>query len=134
MAKVLISYLSATGNTKRMAELIGEGAAKAGGDVTVKPVGQTSADELVDYDAIILACAGLERLGRILAPLQRAPFAQPQPLRDLLEGGATRELGDIEAAIRDPVLFDQRERRSEHDRDATRSRRGPVAGLPRGHG
>jgi len=31
MAKVLISYFSATGNTKKMAELVGEGAKKAGG-------------------------------------------------------------------------------------------------------
>ncbi len=53
MAKVLISYFSATGNTKRMAELVGEGATKGSGDVTVKPLDQTSADELVDYDAII---------------------------------------------------------------------------------
>ena len=54
MAKVLVSYISATGNTKRMAELVGEGATKAGGDVTLKLLDQTSADELVDYDAIIL--------------------------------------------------------------------------------
>ena len=54
MAKVLVSYFSATGNTKRMAELVGEGATKGGGDVAVKPIAQTSADELVDYDVIIL--------------------------------------------------------------------------------
>ena len=54
MAKVLISYFSATGNTKRMAELVGEGAKKAGGDVTLKALDETSAEEFVDYDAIIL--------------------------------------------------------------------------------
>jgi len=54
MAKVLISYFSSTGNTKKMAELIASGAEKGGGEVTVKSIGETSAAELLDYDAIII--------------------------------------------------------------------------------
>ena len=54
MARVLISYFSATGNTKKMAELIAEGAKKAGGDVTLKTIEETSPDELLDCDAVIM--------------------------------------------------------------------------------
>jgi NAD(P)H dehydrogenase (quinone) len=54
MARVLISYFSATGNTKKMAELIAEGAKKAGGDVTLKSIEETSPDELLDCDAVIM--------------------------------------------------------------------------------
>jgi len=54
MAKVLISYFSATGNTKKMAELVGEGAKKAGGDVTLKTIQEMSPDELLDCNAVIM--------------------------------------------------------------------------------
>lgn len=54
MAKILISYFSSTGNTKKMAELIAGGAEKGGGEVTVKSIGETSATDLLDYDAIII--------------------------------------------------------------------------------
>jgi len=53
-SKVLILYYSRTGNTKQMAELVAEGARNAGGDVTLKDVGQAKADELLDYDAIVI--------------------------------------------------------------------------------
>ena len=53
-SKVLILYYSRTGNTKQMAELVAEGAKDAGGDVTLKDVGQAKADELLDYDAIVI--------------------------------------------------------------------------------
>jgi len=54
MAKILISYFSSTGNTKKMAELIASGAEKGGGEVAVKSIAETSAAELLDYDAIII--------------------------------------------------------------------------------
>jgi NAD(P)H dehydrogenase (quinone) len=53
MAKVLITYLSATGNTEKMARLVAEGATKAGAEVTVKPVTEVSPGDLIDYQAII---------------------------------------------------------------------------------
>ena len=53
-SKVLVLYYSRTGNTKQMAELVAEGARAAGGDVILKDVGQTKADELLDYDAIVI--------------------------------------------------------------------------------
>ena len=54
MAKMLIAYYSATGNTKRMAEVVAEGAEKGGATVTLKSVEQTTAGELPEYDAIVI--------------------------------------------------------------------------------
>ena len=54
MAKVLITYHSATGNTEKMAKLVAEGATKAGADVTLKPIAEIEARHLLDYDAIII--------------------------------------------------------------------------------
>ncbi|MDD5347441.1 MAG: NAD(P)H-dependent oxidoreductase [Candidatus Omnitrophica bacterium] len=53
MAKVIVIYYSQTGNTKKMAELIGEGVKKEGVDVAVKDVADVSAKELLEYDGII---------------------------------------------------------------------------------
>jgi len=54
MAKVLIVYYSRSGNTKKMAEQVAEGAKTAGGEVTLKSVENASAEELTDADAVIL--------------------------------------------------------------------------------
>jgi len=54
MQKVLIIYYSRTGNTKKMAELIGEGVKKEGGEVLVKDVKDVAVDELLKYDAIVI--------------------------------------------------------------------------------
>ncbi len=51
-SKVLILYYSRTGNTKQMAELVAAGARDAGGNVSLKPVGDVAPEELLDYDAI----------------------------------------------------------------------------------
>lgn len=53
-SKILVVYYSRTGNTKRMAELVAKGAKEAGGQVTLKSVGETKAEELLEYDAIIV--------------------------------------------------------------------------------
>ncbi|NQT84000.1 NAD(P)H-dependent oxidoreductase [bacterium] len=53
-SKVLILYYSRTGNTKQMAELVTEGARDAGGEVILKDVGDAKAEELLDYDAIVI--------------------------------------------------------------------------------
>ncbi|MEM2902031.1 MAG: NAD(P)H-dependent oxidoreductase [Candidatus Bathyarchaeia archaeon] len=52
--KILVAYYSKTGNTKAMAELIGEGARRLGGEVSVKDVRETKAEELLRYDGIII--------------------------------------------------------------------------------
>ncbi|MFA5410393.1 MAG: flavodoxin domain-containing protein [Candidatus Omnitrophota bacterium] len=54
MAKALIIYYSATGNTKKMAEAIAEGIKKEQVEATVKDVQDTKAEELLKYEAIII--------------------------------------------------------------------------------
>jgi NAD(P)H dehydrogenase (quinone) len=53
MARILIVYYSRTGNTEKMAQLVADGAKKAGAEVTVKKVQQTTADDLTEHDALI---------------------------------------------------------------------------------
>ena len=50
MTKILIVYVTTTGNTEKMANAIADGAKNAGADVTVKTVGETSVAELAAYD------------------------------------------------------------------------------------
>ncbi|NOZ23039.1 MAG: flavodoxin family protein [Planctomycetes bacterium] len=54
MAKVLIVYYSESGNTAKMAQLVEEGAKKAGADVTLKKVQDVNVDDLLGYDALIV--------------------------------------------------------------------------------
>ncbi|MBU0709920.1 MAG: NAD(P)H-dependent oxidoreductase [Candidatus Omnitrophica bacterium] len=54
MAKVLVIYYSRTGNTKKMAEFIGEGVKKEGLEAVIKDVGEVEADELLRYEALII--------------------------------------------------------------------------------
>jgi NAD(P)H dehydrogenase (quinone) len=53
MARILVVYYSRTGNTEKMAQLVAEGAKKAGAEVTVKKVQQTTPDDLIKQDALI---------------------------------------------------------------------------------
>jgi len=54
MPKVLIAYYSRSGHTKAMADLVAEGVKAASCDVVVSDVEKLSADDLLDYDGIIL--------------------------------------------------------------------------------
>ncbi|MBW2109630.1 MAG: NAD(P)H-dependent oxidoreductase [Deltaproteobacteria bacterium] len=55
MAKVLISYFSKSGNTKKMAESVAEGVASLGDvDVELKKVQETTIDDLRAADGIII--------------------------------------------------------------------------------
>ncbi len=54
MAKILILYHSATGNTKSMAYFVEEGAKGEGVTVDVKDVCEAKADDLLAYDGIII--------------------------------------------------------------------------------
>jgi len=54
MVKILVSYYSRSGNTKRMAELIAEGVKKEDVDVDLKDVEEVNPDELLGYEGIIL--------------------------------------------------------------------------------
>jgi len=54
MSKVLIAYFSSTGNTQKMAELVAQGATDAKADVTLRPIQEVHAADLLDYDAIVI--------------------------------------------------------------------------------
>lgn len=54
MPKILVVYASMTGNTEEMAEAIAEGAKEAGAEVVSKEAFDAGADELNDYDGIII--------------------------------------------------------------------------------
>jgi NAD(P)H dehydrogenase (quinone) len=55
MAKVLVVYDSKTGNTEKMAFAVAEGAKQVSGiEVAVKKVDQTSLDDLLNADGIIM--------------------------------------------------------------------------------
>jgi NAD(P)H dehydrogenase (quinone) len=62
MLKVLVVYDSRTGNTKKMASAVAEGAKKVSDvEVTVKKAEQTSPDDFLAADAIVM---GSPTLGR----------------------------------------------------------------------
>ncbi len=54
MVKILISYYSRSGNTKRMAELIAQGVKGEGVEADLKDVEEVNPDELLGYEGIIL--------------------------------------------------------------------------------
>ncbi len=54
MAKILIVYYSRSGNTKKMASLIESGVKTEGVEVELKDVSKTKAEELLNYDGIII--------------------------------------------------------------------------------
>ena len=54
MAKILITYYSRSGNTEKMATLIKEGVEKVTEDVELKKIEETTIDDLLAADAIII--------------------------------------------------------------------------------
>lgn len=52
--KILVIYYSQTGNTKKMAQLVVEGAKSEGVDVQLKDIGEVKAKELLKVDGIII--------------------------------------------------------------------------------
>jgi len=54
MAEALVIYYSRSGNTKKMAQAIGEGFNKEGIKAAVKSVAEVNVDELLKADAIII--------------------------------------------------------------------------------
>ena len=54
MAKILVVYYSGSGNTEKMAKLVGDGVKKAEVDVKIKEVTQAKVDELLEVDGLII--------------------------------------------------------------------------------
>ncbi len=69
MAKVLVVYHSVSGHTARLAQAVADGAREAGAEVTAKPVGDTSVDELAEYDGVIAGSPTY--YGQMSAPLKK---------------------------------------------------------------
>ncbi|MDR2169267.1 MAG: flavodoxin [Planctomycetaceae bacterium] len=57
--KVSIIYWSGTGNTETMANLIKEGAASKGADVTIKPVNEAVEADVTGADVAFLGCPSM---------------------------------------------------------------------------
>jgi NAD(P)H dehydrogenase (quinone) len=53
MAKILVLYYSRSGNTRKMAEAVADGARNTGAEVTVSDVKKCSLEQLLDHDGII---------------------------------------------------------------------------------
>ncbi|RKY31364.1 MAG: flavodoxin family protein [Candidatus Omnitrophota bacterium] len=69
MAKVLIIYYSAGGNTKKMAQAVAEGVKKEGLDATLKSVEAVKAKEMLEFQAIIIGSPTY--YGSMVAPLKK---------------------------------------------------------------
>jgi NAD(P)H dehydrogenase (quinone) len=54
MAKALVLYYSRSGNTRKMAQVIGEAIGKEGVEAKVMDVKEVKADELLQYDSIAI--------------------------------------------------------------------------------
>ena len=67
MANGLVIYYSRSGNTKTMAKAIAEGMNQAGLSTTCKSVTETSVEDLLKYDAIVVGSPTY--YGRIAAPI-----------------------------------------------------------------
>ncbi|MDR1867480.1 MAG: flavodoxin [Treponema sp.] len=72
MKKVLIVYWSGSGNTKIMAERVAKGASEGGADVTLKSVGEVTADTVKAADALAFGCPAMG--AEILEESEMEPF------------------------------------------------------------
>ena len=72
MAKVLIVYVTTTGNTEKMANIIADSAKTAGADVTCKTVGEASVAELAGYDVVAFGSPAMG--AEVLEEAEMEPF------------------------------------------------------------
>ncbi len=54
MAKILIIYHSRSGSTKKMAELVADGAKSAGAEVVLKPIDKAVPSDMLDADGVVI--------------------------------------------------------------------------------
>ena len=72
MAKVLVVYVTTTGNTEKMAGIIADAAKAAGADVTCKTVGDANVAELAGYDVIAFGSPAMG--AEVLEEAEMEPF------------------------------------------------------------
>ena len=68
MAKAIVVYYSRSGNTKEMAEIIGAAMNEAGLKTECKAVNKVKAEDLLDYDAIVVGSPTY--YGHMAAPIK----------------------------------------------------------------
>ncbi len=104
MSKVLIIYHSGTGNTAKMAESVAAGAKSAGSDVTVKKAGDTTLDDLLKADGIII---GTPTYYGLMAAEIKQLFDRSSDVRGQLEnkvGAAFTSSASIEGGNQTAIL------------------------------
>ena len=69
MAKGIVIYYSKSGNTKKMAEIIAKSMNEAELPTECKPVNDVKADDLLDYDAIVIGSPTY--YGQMAAPIKQ---------------------------------------------------------------
>lgn len=57
--KTTIIYWSSTGNTEKMAQLIGKGLTEIAVDVAIKQVSESSCQDIEDSDIVLLGCSAM---------------------------------------------------------------------------
>jgi flavodoxin short chain len=57
--RIAMIYYSGTGNTEEIANLVAEGARRAGAEVDVLPVGQCQPDIIENYDRLAFGCPAM---------------------------------------------------------------------------
>ena len=72
MEEIYVVYWSQTGNTREMAEAVGEGITEAGKTAKVVEVGSVSADVLKDADVFALGCPAMG--AEVLEEEEMEPF------------------------------------------------------------
>ena len=85
--KILVAYFSETGNTRTIAETIGEEAAASKHDVYIKTVGEISAGQVAEYDLLFLGstCHSAD----VAAPVRNILDGLPQDPQFKLAGFVT---------------------------------------------
>ena len=59
MSKAAVIYWTMSGNTETMASAVAAGLESAGAEVTLKQVGELSADDALSYDLLALGCPAM---------------------------------------------------------------------------
>lgn len=85
--KILVAYFSETGNTKKIAEAIGEEATASGHEVALKAVGEVNESQMADYDVIFVGstCHSAD----VAAPLRNILDSIPEGSKFKLAGFVT---------------------------------------------
>lgn len=85
--KILVAYFSETGNTKAIAQAMGEEAAIGGNDVRIRTVGEISGQDLNEYDVVFLGSTC--HSGDVAAPVRNILDGIPQGSTFKLAGFVT---------------------------------------------